>query len=84
MQAPAWRARSARLRASSGRARGSTGLMRFLAAAGGLCSIVRVRSDASASNGGISAASGRLRQYLLGISARSAAGLARAGLKIAR
>jgi hypothetical protein len=63
---------------------GSTVLTRLRRAAGAASSIVWVRAGASASRRAIAAVSGRLRQYLFGISARVAATFARAGLNMAR
>jgi hypothetical protein len=58
--------------------------MGFRATVGGAAIISALRDCASASSSGMSFASGRFRQYRLGISARISAGLARAGLKVAR
>ncbi len=46
------------------------------------CIIASTRAGAVRINSGIAAASGRLRQYFIGISARMASGISRAGLKI--
>jgi hypothetical protein len=58
--------------------------IRLRGSAGAASSMDCVREGASASRRGISPASGRLRQYFFGISARVAAALARAGLNTAR